>query len=93
MPEATINSEASILNRVILPERGDLSADAARSILTWQFDKCDAERMHQLVLKHQEGELTEDEQRELERYRQVGHMLDLMRSKARRSLARLRAGG
>ncbi|MGH7135127.1 MAG: hypothetical protein ACREHD_05260 [Pirellulales bacterium] len=92
MPE-TINSEAAILNRVILPDRGDLSVDAATSILKLQLDAYDLDRMHQLAAKRQDGELSEGEQQELERYRHVGHMLDLMRSKARRSLAQLRAGG
>ena len=91
--QETINSEAAILNRVILPDRGDLSADAAASILKLQLDAYDLDRMHQLAVKHQDGELSEGEQQELERYRHVGHMLDLMRSKARRSLTHLRAGG
>jgi uncharacterized protein YnzC (UPF0291/DUF896 family) len=42
--------------------------------------------MHQLVTKNQEGKLTAKEKQELENYRRVGFLLDLMHSKARRSL-------
>lgn len=80
------NSEAAILSRVFIPERGDLSAEAARSILNLEFDEADRIRMHELAKKGQGGELSPAEETELERYRHVGHLLDLMKSKARRSL-------
>ncbi|HET6879280.1 MAG TPA: hypothetical protein VFI31_03960 [Pirellulales bacterium] len=86
MPEVTINSVAAILNRAILPDRGDLSVDAANSILNLQLDGYDLERIHWLAVKNKDGELSEDEEEELAQYRHVGHVLDLMRSKARRSL-------
>lgn len=88
-----MNSEAAILSRVIVLHRGDLSAEAALSLLKLQLDAFDVERAHQLVVKNQNGELSAEEQDELQRYRHVGHMVDLMRSIARQSLARLRAGG
>ena len=93
MPEVIINTEAAILSRLILPDRGDLSADAASSILKLQLAEYDIGRMHELVVKNQDEELTLDERQELAGYRHVGHLLDLMQSKARRSLARLQAGG
>jgi uncharacterized protein YnzC (UPF0291/DUF896 family) len=42
--------------------------------------------MHELAGKAQDGTLTGAEAAELESYRRVGRLLDLMRSKARRSL-------
>ena len=80
--------EAAILSRLIRPERDDLSPEAARSILKLEFDADDRARMHELATRGQAGTLTEAEQLELESYRRVGRMLDLMRSKARRSLKR-----
>lgn len=81
------NCEAAILSRLIRPERADLSPEAARSILKLEFDDEDRARMHALAAKAQRGELTDAEEAELESYRGVGRLLDLMRSKARRSLA------
>jgi hypothetical protein len=81
------NGEAAILSRLIRPERADLSPEAARSILRLEFDDEDRARMHALAAKAQRGELTDAEEAELESYRSVGRLLDLMRSKARRSLA------
>ena len=48
----------------------------------------DLARMHALALRGQAGQLAPGEETELESYRRIGRMLELMRSKARRSLAR-----
>ncbi len=80
--------EAAILGRLIRPERDDLTPDAARSILGLDFDDDDRDRMHALSLRAQQGTLTEEERGELANYRGVGRMLELLRSKARRSLTR-----
>ena len=85
---ATASSEADIWDRVIQPERSNLSPDAARYILDLSFDPRDRKRMHQLALKAQAGTLTEQEATELDNYRRVGRLLDLMQSKARLSLKR-----
>jgi hypothetical protein len=79
-------SESAILSRLIRPERDDLSPEAARSILKLEFDEQDRARMHALSVQAQSGALSGAELSELDSYRRVGHLLDLMRSKARRSL-------
>ena len=78
-------SETAILNRLIRPERDDLSPEAAHSFLKLEFDEQDLARLHALTLQAQSGTLTGAELSELDSYRRVGHLLDLMRSKARRS--------
>ena len=78
----------AILNRVIRPDRDDLSPDAARSILKLAFEEEDLKRMHELAVKGQEGGLLKDEEAEIAEYRQVGLLLDLLKSKARLSLKR-----
>jgi hypothetical protein len=83
---AIVLSETAILNRAIRPERGDLPRQAAEAILRFEFDPLDRQRMHELAVKNQAGELSDDEHEVLENYRQVGRLLDLMRSKARLSL-------
>ncbi len=86
MASVTFSSHTDILSRVIVPEKGDLSAEAAESILRLKFDQADLDRMHLLAARSQSGELTPDEAAELDRYRHVGHMLDMLHSKARRSI-------
>ena len=46
----------------------------------------DIDRMHELAVKNQAGELSADERDELNAYRQVGLELDLRRAKARRAV-------
>ncbi len=89
MSATATNSEAAILSRLIIPMRGDLSADAARSILNLQFDEQDRLRMRELANMREEGALSEDDEAELDRYRHIGHFLELIQSKARLSLATL----
>jgi hypothetical protein len=42
--------------------------------------------MRDLLARATEGTLTPDEEREMDNYDRVGHMLSLMKAKARRSL-------
>jgi hypothetical protein len=82
------NTDSAIWNRLIQPERDDLSPDAARSILRIEFSEIDKARMHELAQRAQEGTLSESEQVEIDSFCRVGRLLDLMHSKARRSLKR-----
>ena len=82
----TVSHDAVILNRLVKPDRADLSSEAARALLQFEFSKKDRDRMHDLSLKVQEGTLRADEQVELESYRRVGYFLDLVRSMARKTL-------
>jgi hypothetical protein len=79
-------SEVAIFNHILQPEQATLSATAARAILSYRFSRADQERMRQLSAKAQQGTLTPNEQEEINNYERVGHILSLMKSKARRSL-------
>jgi len=79
-------SDTAILSRLIRPEDDTLSPPAAEGWLAVRFEKAELDRMHELVTKNQDGKLTAKEKRELENYRRVSFLLDLMHSKARRSL-------
>ncbi len=81
-------SEAEILSRVIRPDNGNWSKQAAEAILQFDFPASDVQRMNALAAKARAGTLADAEEAELENYRQVGRLLELMQSKARLSLKR-----
>jgi hypothetical protein len=80
------HDELSILRRVIDPERGDFPPAAAEAILRLDLSPADRARMQELLEKNRAGEITPDEDEELENYCRVGRFLDLIRSRARHSL-------
>jgi hypothetical protein len=78
-------SEAAILERVFEPASG-LTAAAAEAVLRMGFAETDRERMIALLEKAKQGTLIPEESAALERYRHIGRMLELMKSKARQAL-------
>lgn len=91
MVSAVLNSEAAILSRAIRPEEGNLSPDAAKSLLSISLPESDQRRALDLSAKAREGALTPAEAAELDNYCDVGRLLELMKSKARLSLQRFAA--
>jgi hypothetical protein len=83
IPMAT---RATILERVIDPKRGNLSADFARYILALGFPPADQARYAELAAKAQEGPLSPDERAELDEFLDVNDFLTIVHSKARASL-------
>jgi hypothetical protein len=79
-------SEVAILSRVLEPDKPTLSPEAARALLALDFSRADKERMRELSAKAREGTLTPAEQAATDNYERVGHMLNILQSKARRSL-------
>lgn len=77
---------SSILEHVIDPKRGDLSADLARYILTLDFPKADHLRYAELAEKAQQGALSELERAELEDFLNVNDFLAIVQAKAKASL-------
>jgi hypothetical protein len=82
------SSEAAIVGRLIKPDHGDFSPEAARELLSLRFGDEDQARMRELSLKARDGTLTASEQAEVENYRRVGYWLGILWSKARLSLKR-----
>jgi hypothetical protein len=78
---------AEVWERTVQPEKGDLTPDVANYFLKVGFARRDRERMDELAAKARSGALGSDENEELENYMQLGWFLDLMKSKARLSLA------
>jgi hypothetical protein len=85
-------SDAAILSRVIRPDDDSFSPAAAEALLALRFEQRDLDRIHELIVKNQDDALNADEKSELDNYRRVSFLLDLMHSKARRSLKKHQAG-
>jgi hypothetical protein len=79
-------SELAILRRVLEATQPPFSLAAARGILTMGFSQADKDRMRELSQKAQQGTRSRAEQDETNNYERVGHLLSLMKAKARRSL-------
>lgn len=79
-------SEAALWGRLFDPTSQELSTDVARYILTLAFPQPDVDRMQELANKARAGTLTLEEQIELDNYERVGHVLSLMKSKARMAI-------
>jgi hypothetical protein len=85
------STQAGILARLIRPEDDTLTPEAAEGLLCIRFEQRDLDRMHELAMKNQDGTLKPQEQEEMENYRHVGYLLDLIHSKARRALKKQQA--
>jgi hypothetical protein len=81
------NTGGDILYRLLEPETGNLTPEAARYLLSIDFPQADRDRMALLAEKSQAGALLADERDELEEYVHIGHMLALIQSKARKAIA------
>lgn len=79
-------SEMAILRRVVDRKHGVLSREAAEAILQLDFDAADRRRMNQLAAKNRAGQLTPDEEAELNGFIHVGQVLGILQSKARKVL-------
>lgn len=82
-------TSAGIWGRVVKPDQGDLSLEAARAILDLKFNAEDLRRMDELSERAQRGELTPVERAEIEEYLRVTSELAVLQSKARLSLKRV----
>ena len=82
------NTEADILERIIQPNAAELSPEVARLLLSWRFSETDRARMTELSERASLGSLSPEEQRELDGYLLMGHLLAIAHSKARQSLNR-----
>ena len=77
---------AEILARIIRPEEGGLSPDAAQSILRFELTPEDRDAVNALAAKARDGSLSPDERSVLDEYERITALLELMQSKARLSL-------
>jgi hypothetical protein len=81
----TDTSEVSILNRILRPNSPTFSPEAARDILTLDFDQADKDRMRELSAKARAGTLSAKEDAEAGKYELIGHLLNIMQRLGDRS--------
>lgn len=79
-------SEMAILRRVINPDEPYLSREAAQDILQFEFSKADRRHMNRLAAKNRRGQITTDEEEELDNFIRVGQTIGILKSKARQTL-------
>jgi len=79
-------SQTAILDRVLRSAAADWPPAAAEAMLALGFDHRDREQMSALLEMAKAGELSVEEAEALENYRRIGRLLELMKSRARRSL-------
>jgi hypothetical protein len=79
-------TEIDIWQRLFVPEQEDLTSAKARFVLKLRFSDLDVERMHELSAKARAGTLTSDEDEEMEIYERIGHLVSILKSRARRVL-------
>jgi hypothetical protein len=80
--------QASALERILQPAKGDLSTEVAEYVLGLKFPPEDHARYQELSMKAQEGALTENERADLEDLLAANDVLAILQSKARLSLKR-----
>ena len=88
MAKSTFRSKphADVLLRVFDLPRHGLTSAMAEGIMALDFPEEDAARIEELNLRANEGELTDEEEAELEAYINIGDLLAYWQSKARQRL-------
>jgi uncharacterized protein YnzC (UPF0291/DUF896 family) len=86
-------NQAAILGRTLIPDDREMPEDMARFLIGIRLTEQDTKRMNELVAKAREGNLAPDEEREIEDYRHVGHLLEAIKSKARITLRKASHSG
>jgi len=85
---AIVDDEATIIGRAIRPDDGDWPADVANAMLRITVAPKDVTRMNELAELARRGELSSDEEMEIENYRRAGRLVEMFKAKARLSLVR-----
>ena len=89
MGTSTVSIDALILARVIVPEKPGISPGVAEELLKLGFSEDDHKRMSELAEKARQGTLTPEERAETEGFERVSSFLGFLKSKARKSKARV----
>lgn len=79
----TTDIEAAIFARVIDPANGSWSPEVAQAILSLSLPPEDRQRMDELAAKARAGSLEPDDELQIEGYRHVCRVLELMKAKSR----------
>ena len=86
MRNATTYSDQDILEHIMSPVSGGMSAEAARAVLELKFDATATKLIRQLLQKNNRGTISAEERVTLEKFLRVGKFIDLLHAKAHLSL-------
>jgi hypothetical protein len=86
MTQTIANTQSMILARALSTAAESMSEDLARYLLTIKLDPADESRANELARKAREGILSAEEHAEIEEYRRVGRVMEILRLRARKSL-------
>lgn len=78
--------DVSLLARVLGKDQDELPAEVARYLVQVEFSRRDKDRMHDLAVRNQDDELSDEEKNELAAYARVGTVVATLKSKAPRVL-------
>jgi len=84
---------ADAVHRLTDEPSGKLSSGAAKAIMELRFDERDIRKMRRLAAKNRDGTITGDELKELDKYVNLGLLVDLLHAKARKALKRTSRSG
>jgi hypothetical protein len=82
---ARTTTEADIWQHLIHPD-GRISRETAKRILEIDFSPEQRELMHRLAEKNQRGDLSDDEEAELDHYCRVSSMLSILKLRSQKVL-------
>jgi hypothetical protein len=88
MTQVTFNTQSMILSRALSTSSESMSEELARYLLAIKLDPVDESRANDLAAKAREGVLSAAEQIEMEEYRRVGRVMEILRLRARKALGR-----
>jgi len=86
MSTSAINTQASILERALGGDLSQMTPDTARFFLSMKLDEADERRANELAEKARGGLLSTDEQVEIDEYRRVGRVIEMLRLRAKIAL-------
>lgn len=88
MASTTDRSESAILARALGIKQGNLSPELAEHVLSISLTDEDKQAAQELAKLAKSGQLTAEQQTELDNYRRAGRIFELLKSQARQALQR-----
>ena len=82
MATAPPNTQALILDRAFGLSTSSMSPEAARYFLAVKLDPQDEQRANELAQLARDGSLSEEQQAEIDEYRRVGRVMELLKLRA-----------
>jgi hypothetical protein len=79
-------NQIEIFARSLDQRRDQLSGDVAKFFLTLELSDADRIRLDELASKAQQGTLSPEEEGEIDEYRRIGRLVEIMKLKAEAAL-------